>query len=79
MIKVYNPHPRLVNVALGNGKFVRVMPLGTATVEQKLVERLLKAKELTTNIPDTLEGADGDDDDDGEKPAAKKRKVTPVK
>lgn len=46
MITVHNPHPRLVNVALGNGKFTRVLPLGDAEVDQKLVQRLLDTKEL---------------------------------
>ncbi len=45
-IKVYNPHPCLVNVATGDGGFVRIPPLGTAEVEEKSVAAFLKSGKL---------------------------------
>lgn len=46
-VKVFNPHPRLVNVALGDGKFTRILPNSEAEVERDLVKRLIDVGELT--------------------------------
>lgn len=46
-VTVFNPHPRLVNVALGDGKFTRILPNSEAEVERDLVKRLINVGELT--------------------------------
>lgn len=46
-VTVFNPHPRLVNVALGDGKFTRILPNSEAEVERDLVKRLIDVGELT--------------------------------
>lgn len=46
-VTVFNPHPRLVNVALGDGKFTRILPNSGAEVERDLVKRLIDVGELT--------------------------------
>ena len=60
-ITVHNPHPRLVNVALGDGKFTRILPNSEAEVERDLVKRLLAVGELTTGSAPDEEAEDAEE------------------
>jgi hypothetical protein len=45
-VKVYNPKPRLINVAQPGGRFIRIAPMETAEVDEKSVASLLKSGDL---------------------------------